>query len=344
MNAGEVSREEEIQGVFYAKPHVLILGAGASIATLPNGDRNGKRLPDMRGLALLPEVRELLLEGEIKEPEADFEAAYAQLRSEGRDEIADHVDREVRNYFSDIEIVEATTIYDHLLLSLRPKDLIATFNWDPLLVQARHRLVNAGARDLPELAFLHGNVAVGACTEHDVQGDIRAHCPICEEPLEPVPLLYPVTEKDYEADPFISRAWGRLRDDLGRACLVTIFGYSAPISDVAAIAEFKRAWGPVQGRELEEFELVIRPGADPDRATETWDDFIFSHHFEVFEDFYDSAAANHPRRSAENYFNRFLAAKFTDVNPVPRDLNVDETVAWYSELWAAEDAAEAHST
>src|SRR5262249_28807494 len=160
-----------------------------------------------------------------------FEAAYAELRSQGHDEIADHVDREVRNYFSDIEIVEATTIYDHLLLSLRGKDLIATFNWDPLLVQAHHRLVNAGARDLPEMAFLHGNVAVGACTEHDVQGDIRARCPTCEKPLEPVRLLYPVSEKDYETDPFISRAWRCLREDLGRACLVTIFGYRAPNSD-----------------------------------------------------------------------------------------------------------------
>ena len=339
MNSGVVSREEEIQQVSFHKPHVVILGAGASIAALPSGDRNGKRMPDMRGLAALPEIRELLVEGGVDEPEADFEAAYSQLRSEGDAEIADRVDREVRDYFSDVEIVEATTIYDHLLLSLRPKDLVATFNWDPLLVQAHHRLTRAGARDLPEMAFLHGNVAVGACSEHDVQGEMGARCFTCDKLLEPLPLLYPVTEKNYEADPFISRAWARLRADLQRACLVTIFGYSAPVSDVAAIAEFKRAWGSADNREFEQIELVIRPEADHNRAIKTWDDFIFSHHFEVFEDFYDSAIAQHPRRSAENYFTRFLAAKFTDVNPVPRGLSVDETVAWYGDLWAAEDAA-----
>jgi hypothetical protein len=339
MSSALMSREDEIENVFHGKPHVVILGAGASIAALPAGDRNGKRLPDMRGLGSLPAVRELLQSAGLDDPEVDFEAAYAHIRSEGPTEVADRIDAEVRSYFSDIEIVDDPTIYDHLLLSLRPKDLVATFNWDPLLVQAHHRLIEAGAKDLPHMAFLHGNVAVGACVEHQVQGDIRARCPTCSERLQPVPLLYPVTEKNYEADTFIARAWSLLRHDLAQACLVTIFGYRAPASDVAAIAEFKRAWGHAEEREFEQFELIIRPGADRDRVLETWDDFIFSHHFEVLEDFYDSAAANHPRRSAENYFNRFLAAKFTDVNPVPRGLGLEETVAWYQDLWAAEDVA-----
>lgn len=339
MGSAEVLREEEIAEVFYGKPHVAILGAGASIAALPAGDANGKQLPDMRGLASLAPVRELLLEAGVNDPAADFEAEYARLRAEGATKIADRIDLEVRKYFSGIELVEQPTIYDHLLLSLRPKDLVATFNWDPLLVQAHHRLVEGGAEHLPHMVFLHGNVAVGACTEHRVQGDLRARCPECSRPLEPVPLLYPVTEKNYEADTFIARAWADLRTHLSDACIVTIFGYSAPVTDVAAIGEFKRAWGGAAEREFEQFELIIRPGADHEEAAETWHEFIFSHHFDVFEDFYESAAAKHPRRSGENYFSRFVAAKFTDENPVPRDLSEAETVAWYRQLWAAEEAA-----
>jgi hypothetical protein len=48
------------------------------------------------------------------------------------------------------------TIYDHLVLSLRPKDLIATFNWDPFLYQAFVR--NGHVGDMPYLAFLHGTM------------------------------------------------------------------------------------------------------------------------------------------------------------------------------------------
>jgi hypothetical protein len=35
-----------------------------------------------------------------------------------------------------MEIPDHVTLYDELLLTLRSKDLIATFNWDPLLLQA----------------------------------------------------------------------------------------------------------------------------------------------------------------------------------------------------------------
>lgn len=47
----------------------------------------------------------------------------------------------------EIQIPERPTIYDQLLLNLRPKDLIATFNWDPLISQAYKR--NKDEFDLP---------------------------------------------------------------------------------------------------------------------------------------------------------------------------------------------------
>src|SRR5690348_5314630 len=100
------------------------------------------------------------------------------------------------------------------------------------------------------MVFLHGNVSVGTCPEHAVQGNLCAVCPTCGQPLVPVPLLYPVTEKNYEANEFISRAWADLRSGLEHACLVTIFGYRAPASDIAAISEFKRAWGSAEDREF----------------------------------------------------------------------------------------------
>jgi hypothetical protein len=46
-------------------------------------------------------------------------------------------------------------------LSLREKDVIATFNWDPLLFAACAR--NHTRTKLPYIIYLHGNVAIGYC-------------------------------------------------------------------------------------------------------------------------------------------------------------------------------------
>ncbi|MHA1748548.1 MAG: hypothetical protein ACTSXN_02865 [Promethearchaeota archaeon] len=47
-------------------------------------------------------------------------------------------------------MTESPTIYDYLILSLRKKDVIATFNWDPLLVQAAWKNRNF---DLPNISL-----------------------------------------------------------------------------------------------------------------------------------------------------------------------------------------------
>jgi hypothetical protein len=46
----------------------------------------------------------------------------------------------VREYFAQLELPVEPTIYDALLLSLRDKDAVFTFNWDPFLFQAHLRL------------------------------------------------------------------------------------------------------------------------------------------------------------------------------------------------------------
>lgn len=329
----EVSREEEVEKVFFDKPHVFILGAGASIAAMPDGDRHGRALPDMRGLSQLPEIKELLTEAGYEEPVEDFEATYAELRNDPtKSEKSDRIDAAVRNYFSEIKIPDEPTIYDHLILSLREKDLIATFNWDPLLIQACVRLGELGMRNGPQLAFLHGNVALGVCLEDKVSGIAGQLCSACRKPLDQVPLLYPVAEKNYEAHGLIANEWGILKRTLEVAAFVTIFGYRAPKSDVAAISRFKEAWGRWQEREMEQFELIGRPGTDPERLRETWSEFIHTHHYEVVHDFFDSFVALHPRRSGEAYWNQYWAAKFINQNPPPRDLDLAGTFRWYQQL------------
>jgi hypothetical protein len=87
--------------------------------------------------------------------------------------------------------------------------------------------------------------------EHETAGLAGSKCHVCGKPLDPAPLLYPVTEKNYEANGFIQYAWEGLRWGLRNAVLVTVFGYRAPESDVAAIAEFQEAWGTAEERQFE---------------------------------------------------------------------------------------------
>ncbi len=330
-SGSEVTKEQEVEKPFAGKPHVVILGAGASIAALPNGDRNGKRPTDMKGLSKIETVAPLLEEAGLGDVE-DFESAYSDLRLDrSKAEIADKIDEAIHEYYERFQIPDDPTIYDHLILSLRDKDLIASFNWDPLLMQAYAR---SGRRTLsrPPLAFLHGNVMVGICEKDRIAGTVGNNCSVCKKTFSPVPLLYPVNEKNYEENPFIASEWLRLTEALKSAAWVTVFGYRAPDSDVAAMEQLKKGWGSKEKREFEQFEIIARPGADADQLQGTWDDFMHTHHYDVHFDYFDSWLANHPRRSAEAYWNQYFEAKFIEDNPVPCDLDLVDTIDWYAEI------------
>lgn len=48
MSEHVVTVEQEVSTVRMQKPHVVVLGAGASRATCPDGDKNGRKIPLMR--------------------------------------------------------------------------------------------------------------------------------------------------------------------------------------------------------------------------------------------------------------------------------------------------------
>ena len=189
----EFSAEEEVNKILMNSPHVVILGAGASRAACPNGNRNGKVLPLMNDLISVVKLDYLADLGlNIKK---DFETLYSLLyRKKKYKKMRQQVENQVYNYFNEITIPESPTIYDLLLLSLRKKDLVAIFNWDPLIVQAYRR--NGNKFELPNLLFLHGNVGAGYCETHNQSGLKRFPCNTCGKPLEKTPLLYPITEKN----------------------------------------------------------------------------------------------------------------------------------------------------
>ena len=116
---------------------------------------------------------------------------------------------------------------------------------------------------------------------------------------------------------------------------VTIFGYSAPVSDVEAMGLMKQAWGSVDDRNLEQFEIIdVRSEED---VTCSWRDFIHTHHYDYCNSFFESSLAQHPRRTDEAFFCHYLPSTqeeaFVESNPVPQDFQTfDEMREWYQPL------------
>lgn len=339
MSDSEVTIEQEIADVFMVKPHVLLLGAGASKAALPNGDKNGRPVPLLRDVAENLQLVEYFPDNLKPLATDDFEAAYSRLFDLGSSPEIDEIDAKVRAYFADLELPDEPNLYDVINLSLREKDVIATFNWDPFLIQSGIRLTQRGITSkLPRYHFLHGNVLAGFCEKDSISGLPLGTCSKCKRLFKASRLLYPVEHKDYQSDAFIRREWEATRHYLKECLMFTVFGYSAPSTDKEAVDLLKDAWGAIEEREMEQTEVINRPGADHNQLRQTWYPFIHTHHYDIHENFYDSFVAKHPRRSIEAYFRQYWEAKFITDNPVPQTFATFEEMAeWFRPLLEAEE-------
>jgi len=130
--------------------------------------------------------------------------------------------------------------------------------------------------------------------------------------MEPSPLLFPVTDKDYESDPVIRDEWNALRNALDDAYFVTIFGYSAPITDVAARKTLIDAFSSNQFREMAEVEIIDIRGRE--EIETAWQDFYFSHHYGIFDSFEHSQISHYFRRSCDAF-----AMASLQCHPVPEN-------------------------
>ncbi len=335
------TKEDRINTVMGGGGHVVILGAGASIAsTHRNSELNGKKLPSMDNfidIVGLTDIVQTLPKHLIAQ---NFEELYSKLHKENpqSDEIIE-IERRVYDYFKDMQLPDEPTIYDHLVLSLRPKDLIATFNWDPFLYQAFVR--NDNIADMPYLCFLHGSVALGYSKEDKRSGPAGWYSKATKNYFEPTRLLYPVDQKKYNQDEFISKEWDRLKYWLNSDSTkrVTIFGYGAPKSDLEAVVLLNEAWGTRDERNMEQFEIIdIR---EEETVRQNWDNFIHSHHYDYSTDYFKSSLAHNPRRTSESYFQHYMpmspSEAFSENNPIPSDFKtLEELWEWHKPLIEAE--------
>lgn len=298
MNQDE---EFDIAKLMRARPHLFILGAGATKATIPNGDKYGRQSPVMDNFMQEIGIDSLLDGVKLNTESYNIEDIYSELAT--KPEYADvvkKIEEGIVAHYSQMQIPDTPTLYDYLILSLRGKDCIATFNWDPLLIQAYNR-VNKITNDLPEMLFLHSSVAVGFCEDcHYYEPYRNRCCSICGKPLSSPRLLYPVEHKDYSQDIFIKDCWNAFSGYLERACIVTIWGYSAPKSDREAKKMMLKAFSSAF-RKLDQIELIDI--ADEETLHKTWFPFakVTDYHMNIHKSLMDTYLAKFPRRSVEGY-------------------------------------------
>lgn len=328
----------EYEKNYKLKPHVVILGAGASVATIPGGDRNGRATSVMDGFLETLGMSEVISRLNLDVSSNNLEDIYSEIASKPEcSQVREQLDSRIREYFNLFEIPSTPTIYDFILLALRKKDLVATFNWDPLLIQAYQRASQITS-DLPSLTFLHGNVSVGYCAEHARGGIVTESCPMCGVQFTPSRLLYPITQKNYNSDPFTSSSWRQLERSLADAYLVTIFGYSAPRTDVEAIGILKKSWGNMHDRNMEDFEFIDIK--DEQALIDTWKDFVHTHHYSYKNNFFESSLAKYPRRTIEELFDRTQNCIWTSPsNPFVVDMSFAQIQITLQKLMQEEEDA-----
>lgn len=342
-----MSKEAGIKQVYGGGGHIVILGAGASIAaTMRNAEFSSKQLPSMDNFVDVVGLNDIV--DNLPEPllAKNFEDLYSKLHSDNPNspEISE-IESRVREYFSDMKLPNEPTIYDYLVLALRPRDVIATFNWDPFLFQAWNR--NHHIAEMPGILFLHGNVAIGYDSEDKRGGPAGMVSSLTLNEFEPTRLLYPVHKKNYTNDEFISGQWEAIRRELNDKSnvRVTIFGYGAPASDVEAVRLLNDAWGTPENRAMEQFEIIDVVSEEQLRAR--WKGFIHSHHYDVSDSYFKSSLALNPRRTSESYFSHIrpltIEEAFRNNNPVPGDFkSLQELWDWHKPLIDAEKEWKVH--
>lgn len=207
--------------------HLVILGAGSTIATIPKGDKNGEfsytldnLLNDKCFASFVEKVQ--ALDYQID----DVEALCNQLYKENRP-LYDEFESLVRKKYASLELPDGFTILDKLVLSLTPNDAIISFNWDDLVIQVYQRMSEYVPEEmLPILAFPHGNAQAVYDNKHYTSKRIVTSTSLFDSPLN-----MPVDEIDYKSDVFINSQWHILDFFMRNAQMVTFFGYRGPDSD-----------------------------------------------------------------------------------------------------------------
>lgn len=79
--------DDKYEYITKSRPHVVILGAGASCAVIPKGDRNGMKISAMRGFIDKLGLSDVLKLVSLKTQSDNLEDIYMELDERSRNEL-----------------------------------------------------------------------------------------------------------------------------------------------------------------------------------------------------------------------------------------------------------------
>lgn len=292
--------------------HLVILGAGATCAAYPNGDSYGNSIPGMDGFMKKTGLIEQFSEERTDlESEPNLEKLFAKWNDNPLKKTqCAKLEKLIYEYMSSLGPI-GMNLYVKLLLSLTNRDVIATFNWDPFIVESYKMVSQYLTHDMPKLLFLHGNVGMGYCSKCKIVGYKGDICSSCGSPFVKMPLLYPITNKNYSDDIYIRNAWIDLGKAIEHAMVITFFGYSAPRSDIDAMNMIKESMQQDSLRDIVEYQL-INNAEDTDNLRKCYNLLsIKEKRISIVKTFYDSYLARYPRRSADYFWRSTMLCEPT---------------------------------
>jgi hypothetical protein len=123
---------------------------------------------------------------------------------------------------------------------------------------------------------------------------------------------------------------------LENAFMFTVFGYIALLKTDREAKALCSQLGEDQMREIWSRQHLLHLNLKM-KFLSRGGDFIHTHHYEVYSDYFDSWIANHPRRTGESYFNQYYKAKFIDNNPAPKNVSMEQLLNWFQRFREAEE-------
>ena len=111
--------EKELFEIENTRPHVVILGAGATIATIPSGDKNGRHCSVMHGFIKRLNLDAILNNVKLYTQSENIEDIYSELYERGEEckKTREQLEDAIYDYFSKLQLPDEITIYDKNLVS-----------------------------------------------------------------------------------------------------------------------------------------------------------------------------------------------------------------------------------
>ena len=141
---------------------------------------------------------------------------------------------------------------------------------------------------------------------------------------------------------FIKDEWEHFQWNVKHSYFFTIYGYSAPVTDIKAIRLMNDVWKKNKSLELAQIDIVDTKARD--ELEKTWDRFTFSHHYGITQDIFHSYLFNYPRRSCEAFFDATLMCRPREDNPFPKFDTLTELQEWVLPMIKEEDEFEESKT